>query len=148
MLKARSITADLVKATIADCLTTHVGPGRRWSDAEAARMADTSESSIKNWRGGVSSPEPHNLVKLFTVPEMGPDLANQYLGLAGFASHPLEAQTICHFRLSRLIADSSSILTRALEDQRVDHREQAEIDASLRMMLPVIEQYLNRKESS
>lgn len=122
----RSITNDLLSEVIADALRRHVGPGRTYTYDQAALAVGVERRTMQSWVLGETPPQSHKLVRIFRW--LGPDVANDVLGLAGLMTLPVQQPDGDEFALNEDMAALLFKLAWALKDDgRIDHQELAEI---------------------
>jgi hypothetical protein len=126
VLKIREITTELVRERLSRKLKHHIGRGLDYEYAEASRVLDTDQRTIQSWVGNERSPHVEGLLRLFMLPDVGPEIANEVLQLAGLQAIPMTDGNPCPFDAGKHITSAASRLLEMLEDGRIDHLEDPE----------------------
>ncbi|PLX36966.1 MAG: hypothetical protein C0605_07815 [Hyphomicrobiales bacterium] len=130
-----------VAEAFSDALRVHVGRGKPWSVEALAAATALDFATVKGYHAGANGP---SLAKFLTIAAVLPDeFINRVLALAGFGGAArLEPDAVSALTVNRQISDLMAQFAAALEDGRIDHRERAELVASARALLPMIQDFV------
>lgn len=145
MSDIRSIDNETLAAVVSAALYRVVGPKKRFSYEQAADAVCVEERTMQSWVLGQTPPQSHKLIRLCRW--LGPDFANEVLGLAGLHTLLVEPPEGDEFKLNMSAAELCFELSQAFaDDGKVDHIEQRRIVAIAKQLLPVLGSYISRHE--
>ena len=122
----REITSEMMLTAVSGALWRHIGPRKTYSYEDAADAVGVETRTMQSWVLGETVPSCYRLIRLCRW--LGPDFANDAVGLAGLMTLPVEAADGCEFALNEDIVGLLFKLAWAFaNDGKVDHQERAAI---------------------
>ena len=126
---------------ITDALALYVGPGRRFGCDALADATGIHVGAIRTYLRGEATPSVANLLAMMA--SLPPEFTNAVLAHAGLGgARRIEAGEIAAGRVNTILAEGAAMVSRHLEDGRVDHRERAEEARVLRELGTRIGEYV------
>jgi hypothetical protein len=122
---------EAVAQRLADALRLFVGAGRRFELRAIAESTGIPESTLKAYRAGEILPTLPNTLRLIAVLPRGfAAMLLEPLGLTVVARHV--ASDSDDHAIAADVSAAAAVLTEALRDGRIDHRERAAMRPQLR----------------
>lgn len=143
MLSAPAINHDLAQEVLTDALRREVGPGKPLSRPGLAELTGIEERTIAAWLAGGACPNLDRLMRLLAV--LPPRFADALLAPAGLGGVRLLTGEAGSLEINRQAAGLVALIGEHMADGRIDHREEALQEASMRELARAIDAWLARR---
>jgi hypothetical protein len=124
MEKKPLISQDMAERRIMDALHLRVGRGRRYSFASLSEATGIPERTLRSYVDG-TTPPLHAFLSLGAV--LGPGFVSDILAEIGQTASDIEAQAPDHMKVLTAGCGFVAMLSDAMADGKVDHREAAQL---------------------
>lgn len=136
MKKAALVSQDAANAAFARALRLRVGRGKLYGFAALAEATELPERNLRAYADEENAPPLHAVLSVFSA--LGPGFASDVLAAAGMEAQLVEPAAPEHQKLLTAMMRLASDLSEALEDGRVDHREEAALRGPAQQLLEML----------
>jgi hypothetical protein len=124
MGKNTLISQDTAVRCIEDALRLRVGRGRRYTFQGLSDATGIPTRTLESYVDG-ATPSLANLLSLFAA--LGPSFTSDVLSPAGQSASDAQPDDPQHMQLLSALCGASAMLSDAVADGKVDHREEAQL---------------------
>lgn len=146
MSDVQIISPESSQKRLTEALRKYVGLGRPYSVAAFAKETGIPERTIKSYQGGQATPGLGYLLRMMAV--LPPEFADMLLSLAGLGNvSRTDHGNANSLAVHALASELNSLIAQALaNDGIIDHKEEADMEPTVRSLQARCNAWLSRRE--